>query len=362
MDLLGSYSYLGLLGHQEIEEAAKRAIEIYGTGTHGVRLLAGTLSLHRQLEEEIAAFLGTEDAVVFSSGYAANLSILASVMAPGALIVADKLIHASLVDGSALSGAEIVRFRHNSLAALKMCLESASPDRPVMVVVDGVYSMEGDLAPLPGIVELVKQFGAALMVDEAHSIGVCGPTGRGVCEHFGVDPKSIDILMGTFSKAIPASGGYAAGSKEVCDFLRLQGRGFIYSGALAPPVAAAALASLKIIQREPHRVAALVDLRQAFHALLDSRGIPYIKTETPIVPILCGSSHQAWSVASACQKKSVFVQAIVPPVVPEGKARLRAAVNYNHSQRQLVRFADVLAEALDECGVPLNPILQEAGA
>jgi 8-amino-7-oxononanoate synthase len=354
MDLLGSYSYLGLLGHPEIQEAAHRAIDHYGTGTHGARLLAGTLSIHKELEQEIAKFIGVEDAVVYSSGYAANLSILSAVMSAGGLIIADRLIHASLVDGCALSGAEVVRFKHSSPQALRMCLEEAEPDRPVLVVIDGIYSMEGDLAPLPEILALVKEFGVSLMVDEAHSIGVAGTTGRGICEQFRVSPHEVDILMGTLSKALPASGGYAAGSKDICDYLRLQSRGFIYSGALSPSVAAAALAALKIIQREPERVWDLRLKTMMFHTLLKEEGIPHRPGESPIVPIMCGTSQQAWEIAAACQKRGVFVQAIVPPVVPEGQARLRAAVNVAHTESQLKRIVKVLRTAFEDVGVPLN--------
>ena len=233
MIMLGSYSYLGLIGHPKIESAAKAAIEQFGTGTHGVRLLAGTLPIHNQLEERIARFKRTDAAITFSSGYVTNVGTISSLLRRNDVVISDKINHASIVDGCLLSMGKMVRFRHNDMDHLETRLKQTPTDVRKLVVVDAVFSMDGDIINLPRVHELCRQYGAYLMVDEAHSIGVLGKYGHGIEEHFGMPPDSIDIKMGTLSKTIPSAGGYVAGSHDLINFLRHEARGFIFFSSLA---------------------------------------------------------------------------------------------------------------------------------
>lgn len=350
MLMLGSYSYLGLNGHPKINEAAFQAIKRYGTGTHGARLLAGSLDLHRRLEARIAAFKHTEAAVTFTSGYMANVSTIAALVGRHDTVICDRLDHASIVDGCKLSGARFIRFSHNDIASLEECLTSARSSGRKLVVVDAVYSMDGDICNLPQISRLCKRDGAWLMVDEAHSIGVLGRTGHGIEEHFGLPSDCIDIKMGTLSKAIPSMGGYVAGSNKLCSFLSHESRAFIYSGALSPPAAAAALAAFDLIEKEPERVELLHDNIRYFAAELKRDEISFLDNATPIFPIICGDDWRAWRMAHHCHKRGVYVQAIPHPVVPKGTARLRAAVNASHSKQDLDYCVSVLREAAKLAG------------
>ncbi len=335
MLFLGSYSYLGLNNHPRINAAAKAAIDQFGTGAHGVRLLAGTLSIHHELEAKIAQIKGTEAAVVFSSGFMTNVSAVAGLITRHDTIIADRLAHASLVDGCNLSRANVVRFKHNDMASLAQCLQAPASKGRKLVVVDGVYSMDGDIANLPEISRLCRAHGASLMVDEAHSFGVIGKTGMGIEEHFGMPADVVDIKMGTLSKAIPAVGGYIAGSRKLCEYLSMQARGFIYSAALPAAAAAAALEALNILEAEPERVAQLHRNVAYFAAGLREVGLSYLNSQSAVFPIVCGEDWDAWRMARHCQKQGVFVQAIPHPVVPKGLARLRAAVCATHTTEEL---------------------------
>jgi 8-amino-7-oxononanoate synthase len=350
MIMLGGYSYLGLIGHPAINEAAHRAIDKFGTGTHGVRMLAGTLTLHRELEARIAAFKGTEAAATFSSGFFANVSSIAALVGRHDTVICDKLDHASIVDGCLLSGAKFVRFDHNDMAHLERTLKNPAHPGKRLVIVDGVYSMDGDVVNLPEVSRLCREHGATLMVDEAHSIGVLGETGHGVEEYFGLPADSVDIKMGTLSKAIPSIGGYIAGSRKLCEFLSLQARGFIYSGALPPASVAAAIAAFDVIEREPERVRKLHDNAAYFGEGLKAAGFDFRDSPTAIFPVMCWDDWKAWRLARACQRKGVYVQAIPHPIVPKGQARLRAAVNATHTHEDLDRCLEVLHSAAEEVG------------
>ena len=345
MLLLGGYSYLGLNGHPKINEAAQQAIAKYGTGTHGVRLLSGSLDLHRQLEARIAAFKNAEAAVTFSSGYMANVSTIAALIGRHDTVICDKLDHASIVDGCLLAHANFVRFQHNDMESLEKCLTSPDSKGRKLVVVDAVFSMDGDIINLPEVSRLCRKHDAWLMVDEAHSTGVLGRTGHGIEEHFGLPDDCIDIKMGTLSKAIPSTGGYVAGSKRLCAFLSHESRSFIYSGALAPPAAAAALAAFDVIEQEPERVARLHENIRYFAQRLTEAGLSFLGSTTAIFPIICGDDYRAWRMARDCHKRGVYVQAIPHPVVPKGMARLRASVTASHRQSDLDFCATVLREA-----------------
>ena len=350
MIMLGSYSYLGLIGHPKIEAAAKAAIDQYGTGTHGVRLLAGTLPIHMELEERIARFKQTDAAITFSSGYVTNVGTISSILRRNDVVISDKINHASIVDGCLLSMGKMVRFKHNDMDHLEYRLKQADPDVRKLVVVDAVFSMDGDIIDLPKVHELCRQYGAYLMVDEAHSIGVLGPRGHGIEEHFGMPPDSIDIKMGTLSKTIPSAGGYVAGSKELIHFLRHEARGFIFSAALPPASAAAAMAAFDVIEEEPWRIQQLQRNTNHFGSRLREAGFTILETQTAIMPIMCGDTELSGRLATYCQQRGIFVQAIVSPVVPEGMARLRACVCATHTIEDIDHCVDTLIEGANAIG------------
>lgn len=355
MLMLGSYSYLGLNGHPRISQAALDAIERYGTGTIGVRLLAGTLDLHKRLEARIASFKETETAVTFSSGFMANVSAITSMVGQGDVVLCDKLDHASIVDGCRLSQADVVRFRHNDMKHLEACLERHQDRRIKLVVVDAVFSMDGDIVDLPEVSRLCRRYGAILMVDEAHSLGVLGATGHGIEEHFGLPADAVDVKLGTFSKAIPSIGGYVATSRAIADAIRMNARGFIFSAAASPSSVAASIAALDVIESEPERVARLHDHTRYFRELLCRAGICYGASTTAIFPIMCGEDWVALRLAHHCQKNGVYVQAVPHPVVPKGSARLRACVNANHRREDLAYCVSVLVEGLAAVGLHEPP-------
>jgi glycine C-acetyltransferase len=355
LTMLSSCSYLDLNGHPKIDGAAHEAIKRFGTGTHGVRLLAGTLRVHRELEERIARFKGTAAAVTFSSGFMANFSTIAAIMQRNDTIICDKLNHASIVDGCQLSRARFVRFRHNDMNHLEACLTDPEHGGRKLVIVDAVFSMDGDVINLPDVSWLCRRYGAMLMVDEAHSLGVLGRTGHGIEEHFGMPPDSVDIKMGTLSKAIPSVGGYIAASARVCEVLCHQARGFVYSAALPAPAAAAARAALDVIDEEPERVARLQQNIRHFSQRLGAEGFSRYARQfdqpTAIFPIICGDDWQGWRMATYCQRQGVYVQSIPHPVVPKGTARLRATVTAAHTTSILDRCVSVMRDGARELGI-----------
>lgn len=350
MLMFASYSYLGLIGHPRINAAALAAVEQYGTGTHGVRLLAGTLRLHFDLEATIARFKGTEAAITYSSGYVTNLTAISTLVGRHDYVISDKLNHASIVDGCMLSGATMLRFKHNDLEELERCLKRAGSDAAKLVVVDAVFSMDGDLVNLPAVVDLCRRHGAWLMVDEAHSLGVLGPTGHGIEEHFGLQ-NVIDVKMGTLSKTIPSVGGYLAGRRDLIDMFRHASRAFIFSAALPPAQAAAAKAAFEVIEAEPERVATLQANAAQFINGLKARGFDTMLTETAIVPVLCGSDERAFTMVKYCQEEAIFVLPVVSPAVPEGLARLRATVTAAHTSSDIDTAIDVFERAGKKAGV-----------
>lgn len=355
MIMLGSYSYLGLIRHPAIDQAAKQAVDQYGTGTHGVRLLAGTLTIHNQLEKRIAAFKNTDGAITFSSGYVANLATISGLLRRNDVVVCDKLNHASIVDGCLLSQASFRRFRHNDMEHLERRLREASDAERVLVVVDAVFSMDGDVINLPEVSRLCKEYGAYLMVDEAHSVGVLGETGHGIEEHFGLPADAVDIKMGTLSKTIPSAGGYVAGDHELIEFLRHEARGFVFSAALPPASAAAACAALDVIESEPQRVKDLQRNYGHFSSTLRNAGFDLLESETAILPVMCYDLERAVMLAHHCQQRGIFVQAVVAPVVPEGLSRLRATVSASHLIEDLDFCAETLIRGAQEIGGILNP-------
>ncbi len=350
MGMYASYSYLGLVGHPRINKAAREAVDRYGTGTHGVRTLAGSLKLHNELEETIAEFKKAEAAITYTSGYVTNLTVISTLLGRGDYVFSDKINHASIVDGCIMSGAKFRRFKHNDMDALERQLAKAPADAGKLVVADAVFSMDGDIIDFPRIVALCRKYNAWLMIDEAHSVGVLGKTGRGIEEHFDMW-GSIDIKMGTLSKTIPSVGGYVAGKRDLITYLRHASRAYIFSAALPPAQAAAAKEAFQVILDEPWRIEKLNANTSQFINGLKDRGFDTLQTETAIVPVLCGEDETAFAVTQYVQHKGVFVLPVVSPAVPVGMARLRATVLAAHEPEEIEYAMDMIAEAGKSLGV-----------
>ena len=350
MGMYASYSYLGLVGHPKINKAALDAVEKYGTGTHGVRSLAGSLTIHDELEETIAEFKGAESAITYSSGYATNLTVISTLVGRGDYVISDKLNHASIVDGCMMSGAKFLRFRHNDMEALEQRLQQIPSGSAKLVVADSVFSMDGDVIDFPKMVELCQRYGAWLMIDEAHSVGVLGKTGRGIEEHFNM-PNTIDIKIKTLSKTIPSINEYITKKKELIKYLRHASRAYIFSAALPPAQAAAAKAAFEVILEEPWRVEKLNRNSHQFINGLKECGFDTLHTETAIVPVICGDDNTAFAVTQAAQHKDVFVLPVVSPAVPPGLARLRATVTAAHEPHEIDYAMSVIYEAGKQIGL-----------
>ncbi len=350
MGMYASYSYLGLVGHPRINKAAQDAVDKYGTGTHGVRTLAGSLKIHTELEETIADFKHAEDAVTYTSGYVTNLTVISTLLGRGDYVFSDKVNHASIVDGCMMSAAKFRRFRHNDMAQLEKQLADVPADAGKMIVADAVFSMDGDIIDFPKIVELAQKYKAWLMIDEAHSIGVLGKTGRGIEEHFDMW-GTVDIKMGTLSKTIPSVGGYIAGKKDMITYLRHASRAYIFSAALPPAQAAAANEAFKVILDEPWRIEKLNANTQQFIGGLKARGFDTLRTETAVVPVLCGEDDIAFAMTRYAQRHDVFVLPVVSPAVPVGLARLRATVLAAHEPDEIEHAMNTIGEVGKEIGV-----------
>ena len=350
MGMYASYGYLGLIGHPRINAAAKQAVDKYGTGTNGVRMLAGTLKIHEELEETIAGFKHAEAAVTYTSGYATNLTVISTLMGRGDYVLSDKLNHASIVDGCLMSGAEFRRFKHNDMQDLENRLQQIPAGVSKLVIADAVFSMDGDVIDLPSVVDLCRKYDAWLMMDEAHSLGVLGKTGRGIEEHFGLGDV-VDIKMGTLSKTIPSVGGYVAGKKEMINYLRHASRAYIFSAALPPAQAAAASEAFKVILDEPWRIEKLRANTEQFIGGLKEAGFDTMLTTTAIVPVLCGADDSAFTLTRECQHRDVFVLPVVSPAVPEGQARLRATVTAAHEPADIRYAMDVIERAGKQIGI-----------
>lgn len=351
MVMLASYSYLGLIGHPRIQAAAEEAIGKYGTGAGGVRLLTGTTDLHERLEQRIALFAHREDACVYSSGYATNIAIISGLTGPGDLILMDKLDHASIVDGCLLSGAKWRTYRHNDMEHLeKLLATNAGEFGTILVVADSVFSMDGDIMDLPTTKSLCERYGARLMVDEAHSVGSLGATGHGIEEHFDM-VGSIDLKMGTLSKSIPSVGGYCAGSKDLIGYLRHFSRPFIFSAALPPAQAAAALAAFDVIEDEPERVRDLHAVTERYTAGLKAQGWDTLDACTCVVPVLIGDEAKTMDLTRLLFDAGIFVCPIVHPAVPKGTERLRTCIMATHTDQDIQQALDAFESAGKELGL-----------
>jgi 8-amino-7-oxononanoate synthase len=343
---LATYGYLGLGSDARVKRAASEAIERYGTHTGGPRLLSGTAAVHCELEARLAGFLGADSVVTFSSGYGTNVSVIPALFGPGDVILLDRNAHRSLYDGAVLSRATVKRFAHNDMDHLERLLERTTSATRRLVVVDAVYSMEGHLAPIPALVGLVRRHGAFLLADEAHSIGVVGRTGRGVVEHYGLNADDVDIRIGTLSKAIPAVGGFAAAHGSVGVLLRYTAHARVFSAAMTPADAAAALAGVDILEREPERVTRLQENAALFRSLLRQRGLDTFGSETAVVPVRVGDRLATLDAAHAILDRGVYVNPILSPGVPAGSERLRCFVTAAHARADLRYAAATIADVV----------------
>jgi glycine C-acetyltransferase len=338
---LASNNYLGLAAHPRLKEAAAAAAMEFGAGSGAVRTIAGTMTLHRELERRFAEFKGAEAALMFQSGFTANAGTVAAVLTKEDVIVSDALNHASIIDGARLSRAEIKVFPHKDVeAADRLLQETGAPGRHQLLITDGVFSMDGDIAPLADLVEVAERHGAIMMVDDAHASGVLGPGGKGTVSHFGIEPSRVDIQVGTLSKAIGVLGGFIAGPPHLIEWLVNRGRPFLFSTSTPPAVAAACIAALDVIRDEPERLQRLWDNTAFFKEGLGALGLDTGMSETPITPVIAGSATTAQELSQLLWEEGVFTPAIVFPTVPQDKSRVRTIVTADHTQ-------DDLKEALD---------------
>jgi glycine C-acetyltransferase len=348
---LASNNYLGLTTHPKLIEAAVNATRLYGAGSGAVRTISGTMGLHLELEERIARFKNAPACVVFQSGFAANAGTVSAILGPDDHIVSDALNHASIIDGCRLSRAKIHVFPHKDHEAAGRILEGLAnlPGRKLLIS-DGVFSMDGDIGPLPCLVELAEAHGAIMMVDDAHSSGVLGREGRGTVDHFGLHGR-VDIQVGTLSKAIGVLGGYVCGSRDLIDFLYHRARPFLFSTSHPPSVAASCLAAFDILEQEPERIQNLWDNTRYFRQGLSSAGFDTGASETPIIPIMVGDAAKAHSFSRELFEDGVFATGIGFPTVPEGKARIRTIVTAAHSRSQLDRALETLSRVARRMGI-----------
>lgn len=348
--MLGSNNYLGLTHHPKVLEAAAAALHRYGSGCTGSRFLNGSLDLHEQLEAELAQFIGKEACLVFSTGYGAILGMISGLVSRGETIYLDKLDHACIVDGARLSYGETQRFQHGDMAGLRRLLERNTTGKGTLIVVDGVYSMEGDIADVPELLRIARQYGAALAVDDAHSLGVLGPNGEGTGAHFGVQ-SDIDLIAGTFSKSLASVGGFVAGTEDVIHYLKHHSRPFIFTASLPPANTAGVIAALQVMQDEPERREQLWanarQLQQGFQSL----GFDIGPTETPIVPVLIGPLDTTFLFWRKLYDAGVFTNPVVPPAVPPSQCRLRTSVMATHTSEQIDHALEAFATIGKELGV-----------
>ncbi|PWB83399.1 MAG: 8-amino-7-oxononanoate synthase [Methylocystaceae bacterium] len=344
-----SYNYLGLSGNKRVEAAAKAAIDRYGTSVSASRVVSGEIPLHRELELALANFLGAEDSVLYVGGHAANVSTIGHLFGQNDLILCDALIHNSIVEGCKLSGARRLSFRHNDLSHLEKLLQKHRPHfERVLIAIEGVYSMDGDIPDLPHLIDLKKKYDAALMVDEAHSLGVLGSSGRGVGEHFGVDPRDVDIWMGTLSKSLASCGGYIAGSREIIEFLKYTSPGFVFSVGMTPANVGAALAALKLLEEQPRLVETLQQRAALFLESAKSKGLDTGSSGgTPIVPVVIGDSALAVQLTQRLLLRGISVHPIIYPAVENHAARLRFFIAADHSEEQISYSVATTAEEYD---------------
>jgi 8-amino-7-oxononanoate synthase len=348
--MLGSNNYLGLANHREVKNAAAMALARYGAGCAGSRLLNGTLDIHVQLEERLAQFMGREAALTFSTGFQVNLGVLSCLLDRSDIAFLDALDHACIIDGCRLGFGRSHKFRHNDMDDLEKKLANAPADRGKIVVVDGVFSMEGDLAPLPRIVELKNRYDARLMVDDAHGLGVFGEHGRGTPEHFDVE-ESTDLVMGTFSKSLASVGGFIAGERYVIEHIKHNARSQIFSAAPPPASMAAALKAIELVEREPERRKQLWENTKYMMRELGRLGFDTGDAASPVIPLMAGEDMQAYTLAAKLQDEGIFVNPVVTPAVPPGRAMIRTSYMATHTREHLDRALEAFAKVGRALGI-----------
>jgi 8-amino-7-oxononanoate synthase len=349
MIMVGSNNYLGLIDHPQVQKAAQEAVNRYGVATCGSRFLNGTLDIHVKMEEKLAQFLKKEAALAFSTGFQTNQGIISTLISRRDTVITDQMIHASIIDACRLSYGDVRRYKHNDMADLKKQLSSIGNDVGKMIVVDGVFSMEGDLANLPDIVELAKKYNAQIMVDDAHGIGVLGKNGRGTAEHFGVEDE-IDLIMGTFSKSFTSLGGMVAGNKKVISYIKHFARALIFSASITPASVATVLATLDIIQKEPERRERLWEITDKMKSGFQSMGYDTGPTETPIIPVYIRNDKLAFRLWKLLRENGIFTNPVVYPAVPKGEALIRTSYSATHSDEDL----DTVLGLFEKCGKQLG--------
>ena len=348
--MLGSNSYLGLTNHPKIKEAARAAVTKYGTGCAGSPFVNGTLDLHVQLQEKLAALVQKEAALLYSTGFQANLGVISALVGRGDYVFGDKSNHASIVEGCRLSLGKLIRFGHKDMEALENRLQEIESTAGKLVVVDGVFSMEGDIIPLPELCRIAKQYGLAVMVDDAHATGVLGEKGAGTASHFGLT-EHVHIIMGTFSKSLASLGGFIASDAATIDFLRHHSRSLIFSASMSPANAAAVLAALEIMQSEPERMTQLWRNTQRMKEGLLSLGFNLGDSETPILPVYCRDMMTAFRLCKRLEEEGIFVNPIVPPAVPPSRELIRISLMATHTDEQIDFALDKLGSVGKELGL-----------
>lgn len=345
MIMTGSNNYLGLADHPQVKEAAAKAIDRYGVGTCGSRLLTGTIDLHEELEERLALFLQREAALTFSTGMQANLGIIPALCGTGDAVIADRLVHASIIDACRLAFADVHKFAHDDLEELERVLASLNPDAGKLIVVDGVFSMEGDIANLPGIVPLARKYGARLMVDDAHGIGVLGEHGRGTAEHFGLE-RDVDLIMGTFSKTFASTGGFVAGDRKVISYIKHHARSLIFSAAATPASVASVLAALEVVVRQPELRRRLWEVTARMRTGYQAMGYDTGSSRTPIIPIHIGGDEMSVLLWKLLRDEGIFTTPVIYPAVARGRALIRTSYGAGHTDQDL----DAVLAAFAKCG------------
>jgi 8-amino-7-oxononanoate synthase len=352
--MFGSNSYLGLTNHPKVKEAAKRAIDKYGTGCAGSRFLNGTLDLHIELERRLAEYVGKEAALVFSTGFLANQGALSSLTGRNDYIILDELDHASIIDGSRLSFSKVIKYRHNNMEDLEAKLAALPQSSIRLIVVDGVFSMEGDIARLPEIVALADTYGASIMVDDAHGLGVIGVNGAGTASHFGLTDK-VDVIMGTFSKSFASLGGFIAGDRDVIEYLKHSARSLIFSASMTPSAAASVIATLDLIMTEPEHIQRLWDNTNYARNLLKEAGLDTGDvSETPVIPIYIRNEESVFRITRMLQDEGVFVNPVVPPAVQPDATLIRFSLMATHTFAQIETAVDKITETFIRAGIPLK--------
>jgi 8-amino-7-oxononanoate synthase len=348
--MFGSNSYLGLTSHPKIKEASKKAIDKYGTGCAGSRFLNGTLDIHIELENRLAKYVGKEAAVLFSTGFQVNLGVLSSITGRNDYLILDEYDHASLIDGSRLSFSKVIKYAHNDMEDLQRKLSILPEEAVKLIAVDGIFSMEGDIVKLPEIVKIADAFGANIMVDDAHSLGVIGHKGAGTASHFNLT-KDVDLIMGTFSKSLASLGGFIAADAATIDYLKHRARALMFSASMTPGSVASVIAALDIIESEPERIAKLWDNTHYAMKLLIEEGFDLGPTESPILPIYVRDNHKTFLVTRQLQDDGIFVNPVVSPAVPSDSSLLRFSLMATHSFEQIDEAIEKIAKAFKDVGV-----------